>query len=504
MENPNPTPAIEAPPTAVSETVADQPEPFRVPPETVARRGPIWVDGEAASLARALPAKSEVGYLLLDLAGNAQIDGRNADQPLIPGSTVKIATAVAALQILGPEHRYLTELLVDGEVEDGVLDGDLILKGGGDPLLDVPDLIGLVLELLRHDIREINGRFIIEDSLLPRFGEIEPSQPLEAPYNPGISALSLSFNRVRLSWLDKDEFTVSTVPRLDEARFEQVSPKQLPPSRIELKVHEDGQVTWQLADRGARRSRTSLPVKDGGLHAGRVFADLAVMHGIELPSPVRADERSPDAAVLAVHESRPLLELARDMLWYSNNLMAELIGLSAAHKIAPEVSSLEASAEVLLQYFKTELPDVDWQGAFIDNHSGLSSKARMTPRQLVAILRHGWEHSPLLRLLPSSGWSGTLVRRFSEQDQALRIWAKTGAINYANALAGFLLSSSHGPAIFAVMVSDIDARTTYDALPRRTRETERETSRWANQAKAGLDDLVRSWLDPTPKLVSQR
>src|SRR5918995_1761336 len=86
------------------------------------------------------------------------------DLPLIPASTAKLATAVAALDVLGPEHRFRTELLTSGVIEHGVLRGDLILRGGGDPLLDLPDLLGLAVRLENTGIREVDGHFLIDDS----------------------------------------------------------------------------------------------------------------------------------------------------------------------------------------------------------------------------------------------------------------------------------------------------------------------------------------------------
>ena len=119
------------------------------------------------------------------------------------------------------------------------------------------------------------------------------------------------------------------MPPLEEAIFEPAPPRMLPPSGVELKTAGGDAVVWRVADRGRRYQEKSLPVKDPGLHAGRVFRRLAAAQGIETGPPLRGTTFL-DAQLLAVHESAPLRHLLRDMLVYSNNMMAELIGLSAA------------------------------------------------------------------------------------------------------------------------------------------------------------------------------
>ncbi|MGH1481249.1 MAG: D-alanyl-D-alanine carboxypeptidase/D-alanyl-D-alanine endopeptidase [Geminicoccales bacterium] len=473
-----------------------------VPIEKRFFRPALAVDDETSNrLSDILPDGAEIGYIVVDLERGTPIAQHRADRDQIPASSAKLATAVAALQLLGPDHRFLTELQATGHIEDGVLKGDLILKGGGDPVLDIPDLLSLIDDLARLSIRRIDGDFLIDDTLLPRFTEIEATQPTEASYNPGVSALSVAFNRVNLRWKKKNKkaLAVETMPRLAEASFEGAARDRLPPGGIQLKQFEDGKATWQLADRGARRSTRSLPVKDAGLHAGRVFADLASLYGIDLPTPKRVTE-SISGSLLAVHESRPLRELVRDMLWYSNNLVAELIGLSAAKTLQPELASLDNSADIVLSELKRQFSDVSWDNARLRNHSGLSSETRLTPEQLAAILRYGWRDGMLSSLLPGSGWSGTLARRFNGPDQALRIWAKTGSINYVTTLGGYLLSPSHGPAAFVMMISDEKARAAYDAQPRRSRDSEKRAQAWKEKADKAMNLIINDWLEPAPRL----
>jgi D-alanyl-D-alanine carboxypeptidase/D-alanyl-D-alanine-endopeptidase (penicillin-binding protein 4) len=405
---------------------------------------------------------------------------------------------VAALDVLGPEHRYRTDLLARGVLDGGVLYGDLILRGGGDPALDLADLLGLAVRLKTRGVRQVDGRFLIDDSALPRLSEIEPTQPPEAAYNPSIGALSLAFNRVRVAWRGGGRIDAAALPPLYEARFEAAPPARLPPGGVALARADERAVVWQVADRGRRRQMIELPVKDPGFHAGYVFRQLAGAQGISLGPPVRGVTPS-GAYLVATNESAPLLHLLRDMLVYSNNMMAETIGLSAAARLGDVSGGLDDAGNLLLDHLARMLPEVDWRGAVLGNFSGLDGTGRLTPRQLAAILRYGWHNDALPALLPGGGWSGTLIRRFDGVDEALRVWAKTGTLNYGSALAGYVFPMTDRPAVFVTMVSDVGARDAYDALlPYPGPAARTAAGAWLGRARALQDSLVESWLQPMP------
>jgi serine-type D-Ala-D-Ala carboxypeptidase/endopeptidase (penicillin-binding protein 4) len=455
-------------------------------------------DGRAAAARIAeRPAGTEVGYLLVDLETGYVLAELNPDLPLIPASTAKLATAIVALDVLGPDYAYRTELLAGGEIEGGVLKGDLILRGTGDPALDVADLLELAVQLGTLGIYRVEGRFLIDDTVFPVLSEIDPTQPAEAAYNPGIGALSVAFNRVRVAWRGGAAVNAITLPPLEEARFEATPPSQLPRGGVDLEGIGEEAVVWRVADRGGRRQRASLPVKDPGLHAGRVFRQLALAQGILIEAPERGAAPG-GAMVLGVHKSMALRYLVRDMLVYSNNMMAEMIGLSAAARLSNQVPSLEAAGALVVRRLGQLMPEIDWSTAALGNHSGLDEAARLTPRQLAAIARYGWSANTLPALLPGGGWSGTLSDRFVGPDEALRVWAKTGTMNYGSSLAGFLFPASGRPAIFATMVSDIDARAAYDAKRRARGAADAAAGKWTARARALQDGLIEGWLRPLP------
>ena len=147
-----------------------------------------------------------VGYLAVDGKTGQVLQSRAAAEPFVPASSIKIASTAAALVVLGANHRFATTWLTTGAVADGVLKGDLILKGGGDPLLDSDHYADAAQRLKQLGIRRVAGRFVYDSSDFATVraidGEYEGSDGLPpGPIaNPGLAALSVNFNRLKLKW----------------------------------------------------------------------------------------------------------------------------------------------------------------------------------------------------------------------------------------------------------------------------------------------------------------
>ena len=472
-----------------------------------------------------VPQGMKVAYLVVDISSGKVIDAKSPNDLMIPASTSKIATALFALDHLGLEYRFATEVLIHGNVSQGVLQGDLILRGGGDSSLDIPDIFKLALALQRHGIKKVNGRFIVDDSILPRFTHISTDVPLEAAYNPGIGALSLSHNRVQLQWRNQK---VSAVPGLDEAEYHWLSPKKFDVGSVALNTNTPNKngVKWNLAHRPNKRISAQVPVKDSGLHVGYLFRQLAEKLSIDLPPPNRArwagGQTSMGIKQLAVHHSPPNETLLRNMLIYSNNMMAETLGLmslleqrnisrgkrrpeeklletlsdlpSTPKPLSPNAKGLMETLEPFIVYLKSLDKQQDWEGMVLENFSGLSPNARLSPAQLVSLLKYGWQQGELMSLLPTSGWTGSLRRRMSDNENRFRVWAKTGSINYGSALSGYLLAKSGRFYGFAIMTTDFKARSAYSNATKRTAAGEGRARRWNRRAKEVQNAMVQYWL----------
>ncbi len=399
-----------------------------------------------------------VGVVVEDGTTGRRLAAHRADEPGLPASTLKLVTAWAALEMLGPEHRFTTRLWRSAAVDDaGVLRGDLVLEGGGDPLMDLDALMALAWALRDAGVQRVDGRFILDDSTIPSLPVVNPDQPVEAGYNAGIGALSLAFNRVERRPLPGGG--AFTLPAL----------------------RERGPAWSRLPFDGP----ASIPVQDAGLHAASVFHDLARSLGITLAAPERTGRPS-GLELVAEQQSRSLREIVQAMLLYSNNQVAEIIGL-----MTTDAASLAASAQVMTSRLRTALPAVDWRGFVMTNHSGLDSAARATPDQLLAILTLAQSRHAIISLLPAAGWSGSLQSRLRSPDTALRVWAKTGSLDFAASLVGYVLPIDGGVRRMAVLITDETGRRARDAVEVPDPALRRSIDAFTNRARALRDDLVR-------------
>ncbi|HYG85989.1 MAG TPA: D-alanyl-D-alanine carboxypeptidase/D-alanyl-D-alanine-endopeptidase [Azospirillum sp.] len=453
--------------------------------------GAVAMPDDANLLARHGFGSGQVGYLLYDPADGRVLAERNADWPFVPASVAKLPTMVAALALLGPEHRFVTVLYAAGAVEDGTLHGDLILRGGGDPSLTSEDAVALLDVLAGQGVQRVAGRFLFDASALPELPEIDSGQPWTAGYNAGVGALSMNFNRVQLAWRRRSggrvEANVWSVSDLGRHPVDSIEVEVVPNAAragadvVVAPLPSTDRERWRFAPRRDAPARIWLPVGRPAEAAAWVFRALAAERGIELPRPLPGPV--PDGArPLALHESPPLAELAARVLKHSNNLSAELVGLTAARRLAPRTATLEGSAEVLAGWIRAQRPDVDWTGFRQRNHSGLTTASRLTPRQTAAILELG--NTGLWELLPGG----------DEGDPLPGVRAKSGTMAYAMGLAGLLRTASGRRLGFVFFVGDPARREALDAtLDRRVAELPAEARAWLVRARALQSDLLALW-----------
>jgi len=456
-----------------------------------------------AAIARYGFADDQVGYIVFDPRDGAVLAERNADRPFIPASVSKIPTTVAALGVLGPEYRFETALLADGHVAGGRLHGDLYLRGGGDPVLDSDDLVALARGLRSQGITGVTGALVYDAGLLASVSAIDPLQPLSASYNTGVSALSLNFNIIQVQWRRSGAgaYEVSATTNTDTMRVPVDSvtfaavPAHATAGGFYVHRHHDEGEHWGLSPALPAQGHDWLPLHDPARNTAMVFRRIAADHGIALGMP-RAGAAPPGARVVARHHSRPLAEIVRGVLRYSNNLSAELIGMVASQRLTGRALSLADSGATLGAWLQQRLPGEDWRGYVPANHSGLSSDARMTPRQMAAILRladgrtFGAERYD--GLLHPVAWGGA-AGQGAGHGAAVAVRAKSGTMYYARGLAGFIDGAAGRRLGFAVFVSDPTARRILDAAPVHARTGSAAARNWLARARELERTLVGHW-----------
>lgn len=426
----------------------------------------------------------QISYIVQDLHSGETLDARNPALALPPASIVKTLTAAYALDHLGDQHRYRTQLLAQGPISAGVLEGDLILAGGGDPTLSSDDLADLAAQLAALGLRAISGDFLLWDGALPQIAQIDASQDAQLGYNPSIAGLNLNYNRLHLGWttdaaglsLTLDARAVQHAPPVTSTIIT-LADRQTPLFRHQPQGDLDH---WHIA-RSALTGAGGhwLPARNPAHYAGDVFATLARAQGLTLPAPQRST-RPAQGQVLAEKIGAPLPQIAADMLRYSTNLTAEVLGLTASG--APD---LPRSAQAMAAWAQQQAEPFD--GSFVD-HSGLGDQARISAAAMAQVLRAPRIRSHLTPLLRQMDF--TTPNHQPLTIAGAQMQAKTGTLYFVSTLAGYLRSSAGSDLVFTILTADLDAR----AAARTTRAPVPDGARaWGRAARALHQTLVQDW-----------
>lgn len=437
-------------------------------------------------------AEGDVGYLVVDLADGRVVAEHNPDAPFLPASVAKVPSVAAGLAILGADHRFVTTIDAVGEVDgDGVLNGTLVLTGGGDPFLSSDDLQAMARALAATGIKRVEGAFLYDASALVELPLINDLQPEAAGYNPGVSALSVNFNRIRLNWTRDKPGPSAAAAAISEGLALPLPSVGLSfaaedPAGPFVRAGTPSEDRWLLSPTLQATGEDWLPVGNPSLITAEVFRTLAAVEGVVLPEPEPGT--APEGArELARDESPPLSEIASGVMQHSNNLSAELIGLAASRKLTGRKLSLTDSGMALAAWWQLRLPQADWTGLFLENHSGLSSHSRTTPRQIVVMLEEGAEllgGADLHALLRPISWKGV--------KGSARV--KTGTMSYARGLAGYIDTATGRRLAFAIFFNDIDKRAALDAgFDRRVRAIDPDSRRWRDRALKLEETLTTRW-----------
>ena len=404
----------------------------------------------------------------------------NARSAMNPASTMKLVTTLAALEILGPAYTWKTEAWTDAPLENGVLKGDLYLKGGGDPKLTLEQFWLLLRDLRDRGVREIKGNLILDRSAFA-LPEHDPAafdaQPLR-PYNVGPDALLLNFKAIHLTLTpDPAAKKAQALMEPHPDNLDVINQIRLGSGpcgdwkeglRADLFRHEAwfrlvltgnfpaacGEKEWNLG---------VLPHPD---YVRGVFVELWKELGGTVGGGLREAPVPAGARLLSAIESPSLAELIRDINKYSNNVMARQLFLTLGRNGRPGTAqSAEAAVRTWLAGRQLAMPEL-----VLENGAGLSRQERISPASLARLLAAGWR-SPLMpdyaASLPIVAADGTMRKRLRDGGVAGQAHIKTGSLEGVKAIAGYLLDRNGRWQIVVFLVNHPNAaaaQTAQDAL----------------------------------------
>ncbi len=424
------------------------------------------------------------GMMVVSLTHGDTLFSINADVPHLPASTQKVLTSVLALNTLGPQYRYHTDVLRTGTLTNGRLDGDLILRGDGDPSMSSrfiggkPDaaMDSLAARVVKAGVREVTGRVIGDASAFEARSIPEGwhRRILQDAYAGRVSGLSLNENIV---WV-----TIRPTTKGQSAEV------VLEPATTSIPLHS---AVRTVAGRGASIHLTkgtagitvtgsigadvyqrsySYIVEDPASFTTGAFLAALQRNGVTVANGVTLAKTPANALPLTNWESPPLETLLTVMNRESVNVIAEHVFRAASRGADRHAVGAATTGDSALRALLGRSAGVRTDAVSASDGSGLSQLDKVSPRAMVQLL--GWADKstwgPLLHAsLPLAGESGTLRHRMIGSTAQTNLHAKTGTTNDVVALAGYVTARDGELIAFAMLYNGRDrwrAREAIDAI----------------------------------------
>ena len=418
-----------------------------------------------------------IGVHVVEAGSGTTVLSHQPDLALIPASTQKLLTTAVALDVLGPDHRFVTRLLAVGEVRDGTLHGNLYLVGGGDPSLGSPYLDGVPrLQALldrwreavgRAGIRHVTGRIIGDGSYFGTDGAASewPWSDLGNYYGAGAYGLNLHENFYFLDLIQRSRVGSRPVIRGARPRVPGLNIEN--EARVGPKGSGDQAYIYGAPYGGEYHLRGTIPpgsgtftikgsIPDPALFAAQQLEAELTENGITLQLPAETHRHLGggallDGTVLDEYYSPPLRTLIERTNLRSNNLYAEALLREINKHRAGQVQTL-SSTENVVQWLRDRALDVE--NVQLLDGSGLATRNFFSPRFMTSFLRTQAGNDAFVQTIPLSGRSGSMRSFLRGRNAAGRVYAKSGSLNAARCYAGYVDHPDGRRLAFAIMVNN--------------------------------------------------
>jgi D-alanyl-D-alanine carboxypeptidase/D-alanyl-D-alanine-endopeptidase (penicillin-binding protein 4) len=415
-------------------------------------------------------APTEVSIVVQAVDGDRPVLSHLPDVPRSPASLMKMVTTFGALEYLGPAYTWATEVYFLGPFDGRTLDGDLAIKGYGDPYLVVEEVWKLLRALRRMGLTEITGDLVLDDT---HFDVDEPDpgafdgQPYRT-YNVAPSALLMNFKAVQFQFMAdpaRGRVHVATEPLLSNLEidnkialvdgacrgyqagisFDHADPKSL--ERVVL----GGQFSRRCNTYGLGRT-----VLQHDTYAFGLVSSLWKEVGGSFSGKLRKAQMPPDATPALVWRSRPLGEVIRSINKNSNNVMTRQLLYTLGAEAAGVPGTRENGATVVRDLLAAR--GVNTSTLMLQNGAGLSREERASMQFFVNLLRVAYRspYAPeFIASLSLGGLDGTTRSRFDPSMPAAGVMhLKTGRLDHVSAVAGYVQSAEKTYVVAIVMNSE--------------------------------------------------
>lgn len=407
------------------------------------------------------------GVLVESLKDGRVLYEKNADLVFIPASNQKLIVSAAALDLLGPDHRMRTSLYLTGDTtRDGVLKGDVVIVGQGDPVLKHEHLKEMAAKLRDAGIRKVQGNVVGDDTWFDDvrlgWGWSWDDEPYY--YSAQISGLNLNENVVGVWVRPGRKVGEPAIVKLDP-------PTSYFTVRNECKTTAAGSQKAVFVDRVRGRNtirvtgtvpldykptaaEDAITMEEPTLYACTSFIEILRREGISVEGQAVRGKKPVNARLICFHDSPPLSQMLALLNKPSDNLIAECLLKTLGARMKGKGSS-GAGEEVELEFLKKI--GADMTAVSITDGSGLSRQNLISPRNLVAILKYMYRHQHskvFIDSLPVAGIDGTLRSRLKGTPAQGNVRAKTGYVGRVRSLSGYLTTRSGEPLVFSILMNN--------------------------------------------------
>lgn len=411
---------------------------------------------------------SSVSIFVRDVAARQTLVELHPEQPRSPASTIKVLTTFAALDMLGPGYTWKTRAFANGELRKGVLEGDLVLVGGGDPYMTTERWWTFVRNLRARGVEHITGDVVLDNTF---FAPDETDRgafdgQIFRSYNVLPDALMVNFQTTRFTILAaplEERPQIVLFPQPENLKVQnrlRLGPGECRGYNRGVSFHmPDPQDPDTVAVSGVFPASCgsysiSRAVGSAPSYAYGTFRSLWSEAGGRIDGRMRLNAADGKLRMLYEHESLLLPEIIRLVNKHSNNVMARhlLLTLGAERYGAP--GTIENGRTAVRAWLAER--NIPMPGFVLDNGSGLSRTERVTARGMGELLDAAWR-SPFMpefaASLPLSAVDGTLRERFDGPGMQGRIRLKTGRIDDVSGLAGYIHASSGATYVVVILIN---------------------------------------------------
>ena len=425
------------------------------------------------------------GVYIARVRDNKVLYKSNENKLLSPASVTKLLTSAALLHYYGPSFQFKTQVGYRGKFKNGVIHGDLVIKGDGDPSFVSETLWGACANLSHLGLKKVTGNIVIHNGIFS--GQTRDAMRLEGAsasanaYDAPVSAFGVNYNTLAIAVHPGSKVGKKAIVSLDpytikgvviDNRLKTVSHRSRSKYRVERITMKDGRSKILLTGKVSLRDSLKKHYRstyDPVLTSGEIFRAFLSKQGITVAGKVTQSNEAEFRTLVKI-PSKNISDIIRDLNFYSNNFIADVMvkrlgaqDLSRPYAAIRTKGSYQSGMRAITDFLfkKVKLPTP----LNLENGSGLTNNNRLTALQVSKVLLYmakRWDLFPeFLASLPTSGETGTLEKRFvTKSTSALqgKIRAKTGTLTRpysVSSIAGYAYHKDHGLIVFTIIQNGV-------------------------------------------------